>query len=231
MKKRKFKLQRVLPFIVAGTIATSFVGCSNKEETKEYDYPKTTLSKADDAVIYDYASEIGNDFYEKCSNSEYKDYVMNAYRERCNQPLIQMMRAYNEYLVLSGIKEAQFEDDRFMLEMFPPSEESIQREHNRFINYAQDIENYASSYNNYKFINSIYAYAIVRDEDILEYPDATQRPYYIPVEIAIDMGLLSDEYGMNNLPEEAEIIDGKLYVKCSTVTKTTKDGLILSKSK
>lgn len=234
MKKLNFK-EKTLPIVLAGAIMTSFSGCSetkNSSSQIEYDYPKTTLATADDAVIYDYVSELANDSFDACNNSQYKDYVYPEYQERCQRPYIKMMGSYDEYLICSGIKNSTDEQEQELLEMFPISSESIDKKHQSFVNYAIEAEGYAQNYSPQNtFENTIYAYAIVKEDDLLEYPDATQRPYYVPLEVALNMGLISNEYNMNNLPDNSEIINGKLYVSAFTVSKTTEEGLILSKSK
>lgn len=234
MKKINFK-ERALPIILSSTIITSFSGCSDNKKTSsqiEYDYPKTTLATADDAVIYSYVSELTNDSFEVCNNSQYREYIYPQYQEKCQQPYIKMLLSYDEYLIYSGIKESNDEQEQKLLELFPASSERVAKKHQSFINFAIEVEEYAKSYSpQATFENTIYAYAIVKEDDLLEFPDATQRPYYIPLEVALDMELLSDEYNISNLPPNTEIINGKIYTLAFTISKISEEGLILSKSK
>lgn len=229
---KKFKLQKTLSLLLSGVIISTAVGCTkSKNDSNEPLYTTSTLADADDAVIYGYVRELMNDSAEKIADSPYKDQLFPVYEEY-KKAYRSMIGTYDEYLIVTGVKDAYDENDQLMLELFPLSKESIQKKHNLFISYAKQAEKYATLYDpENTFACTIYAYAVVKEEDIDTYPDATQRPYYIPLEMALAQGLLPEEFNMSNLPDNCEIINNQLYVKASTVEKITEEGLILKKSK
>ena len=211
---RKFVLFRVLPFGAAAVIGvTSIVNLVKWAGEKidltpdngigvvdVADISVADLNEVDPAIVLAWADHAMGEYRESIERSEYKDYIMGQHDNLYESSFAPMHSAYESYYEYktSGLPQEIMGN-------------SVETAYSRFRSNAWDLNEGLP--NDYKFENSIYAKAVI----LGEYDEGTHAydmDVYVPLS---EMG--DTEYDVGNLPDDAVIHKGEIYVSISHLHK------------
>lgn len=209
---RRFVLTRALPIagvIVLGSVGiVTFINASKDQvditagaETAVVDVADVnavTLDKAEIPVVMAWADYAMNEYYEDVSNSEYKDYVMPQYEITYQEGYIPLHNAYENYYEL---KSSGLPDE--MIGESASNNLARVREHASRVN--EDVPNDA------QFEETVFSHAIVIDEE-------ADSKYAMDVDVYVPLAELKNtQYSIDNLPDDAIIYEGEVYVLSSHI--------------
>lgn len=199
-RRRKFVLERVVPFVlIAGISIGSIVGLANRNTDTDINLKDElvsvvgvdvkTINDSEVEVIMEWLDYGMTGFYDTCDNSPYRDYVMPQYEDAYQTYFVSAHSAYCDY---QEMVETGLPDD-----IIGSSKANLL---NKVYENANKLDEVLP--NAYQFVASPYSKAIT-----FEMEDGTKE-VYIPFD---EIDELTD-YSVNNLPEDAKIVDGKIYV-------------------
>lgn len=214
---RKFVVCRVLPFGAAAVIGiTSVVNLVRWAGEKidlspgndigvvdVADISVADLNEVDPSIVLAWADHAMGEYRESIEKSEYSDYIIGQYDNlyECSfGPMHSAYESYYEYKT-SGLPQEMMGN-------------SIETAYSRFRSNAWDLNDSLPS--SYKFENSIYAKAVVLgeyDEDTHAY----DMEVYVPLS---EMG--DTEFDVGNLPDDAVIHKGEIFVSIKHLHKLDK---------
>lgn len=214
---RKFVVCRVLPFGAAAVIGITSVvnlvkwagekidlGSGNDIGVVDVaDISIVDLNEVDPAIVLAWADHAMGEYRESIENSEYSDYIIGQYDNLYESSFGPMHSAYESYYEYktSGLPQEIMGN-------------SVETAYNRFRSNAGDLNDSLPS--TYKFENSIYAKAVVLgeyDEDTHAY----DMEVYVPLS---EMG--DTEFDVGNLPDDAVIHKGEIFVSIKHLHKLDK---------
>ena len=209
---RRFVLTRALPIagvIVLGSVGiVTFINASKDQiditagaETAVVDVADVnavTLDKAEIPVVMAWADYAMNEYYEDVSNSEYRDYVMPQYERTYQEGYIPLHNAYENYYELqsSGLPDEMIGE---------AASNNLARVRENASKVNEDVPNDA------QFEETVFTHAIVIDED-------ADSKYAMDVDVYVPLAELKNtQYSIDNLPDDAIIYEGEVYVLSSHI--------------
>lgn len=214
---RKFVVYRVLPFGAAAVIGvTGLVNLIKWAGDKidltpdngigvvdVADIKAADLNEVDPAIVLAWADHAMTEYEESIEKSEYKDYIIGQYDRLYESSFSPMHSAYENYY--------EYKNSGLPTEIMG---NAVETSYSRFRSNALDLNDELPS--SYKFENSIYARAIVLDEY-----DASTHAYDVQIYVPLaDMG--DTEYSIDNLPPDAVIYEGEIYVSVNHLHRLDK---------
>lgn len=202
---RSFVLKRALPIAGAVVIASNIWAFiqEGKDEVALNPDPEVSvvdvadvnyvpLEKAEIPVILAWADYAMSEYYDTVSNSQYSEHVMPQYD-----------RVYEEHFMpLHSSYERVYE-----MKMSGLPKEMVG---NSIDNNTANVKNHAVELNedvpkDAKYENTVFSHAIIIDED-MDDKHAQDVAIYVP------LAELNTEYSLDNLPDDAIIYNGEVYV-------------------
>lgn len=164
------------------------------------------LSDAEIPIVLKWADYAMGEYRDDVEASEYSEYLGYQYDELYQNSFAPMYSSYENYYELeaSGLPE----------EMIGNSKTNYL---GKVRSYAMDINDEVSS--RYQFENTVFANAIVKDTGDLSH--ASDVEILIPLD-----GLKGTEYSIGNLPDDAVIHEGEVYISADHIYK---DGVTMHK--
>ena len=199
-RKRKLALQRVAAFVlIAGVSIAGVVGLHNRIDANKNNPDNEivnvvgadvkTINNSDVEIVVEWLDYGMSGWYDTYDKSEYREYVMPQYDSAYESYFIPAHRAYSHY---EEMVATELPDD-----IIGDSKQNALNSVYENANMLNDLVP-----NSYQFVASPYSKAIV-----VEMEDGSKE-VYIPFDEIDDF----TDYSINNLPSDAKLIDGKVYV-------------------
>lgn len=200
-RKRKLVLQKTAAFVlIAGITAGSIWGLANKNsdmsEVQAQDeivnvvgVDVKSISNSEVEVVVEWLDYAMNGFFDTCDSSPYRDYVMPQYEDAYQSYFIPAHSAYSDWeeMEATGLPDDIIGDSK---------KNTIARVYSNANELNEVVPNAV------QFMASPYSRAIT-----VEMEDG-RKEVYIPFDEIVDL----TDYSINNLPENAKIVEGKIYV-------------------
>ena len=204
---RKFVVTRVLPVagacVIVGTGIFQFIQNAgeqvdiNSGMDSSYvdvaDVNALTLEKADIPIVMAWADYAMGEYFDDVNNSEYREYVMPQYERTYQDSFMPLHSAYEAYYELksSGLPD----------EMIG---ESANNNLGAVRANAEEIN--ADVPTDARFEETVFSHAIIIEDDV-------DSKYAMDVDVYIPLAeLKGTEYTIDNLPDDAIIYEGEVYV-------------------
>ncbi len=204
---RKFVLTKVLPVagvcVIAGTGIFHFIQNAGEQVdinsgmesgyVDVADVNAVTLGKADIPIVMAWADYAMGEYYNDVNNSEYRENVMPFYERTYQEDFMPLHSAYENYYELktSGLPDEMIgESAKNNLGVVRDSAERLN----------EDVPSDA------RFEETVFSHAIIIDE-------GADSKYAMDVDVYIPLAeLKGTEYTIDNLPDDAIIYEGEVYV-------------------
>lgn len=204
---RKFVLTKVLPLagvcVIGGTFIFNYIQDAGRQVdinsgmesgyVDVADVNAVTLGKADIPIVMAWADYAMGEYYDDLNNSEYRENVMPFYERTYQEDFMPLHSAYENYYELktSGLPDEMIgESAKNNLNVVRDSAERLN----------EDVPTDA------RFEETVFSHAIIIDE-------GADSKYAMDVDVYVPLAeLKGTEYSLDNLPDDAIIYEGEVYV-------------------